>query len=96
MAGRPGRLSAIYVLSTHDARGVRVQAATGMGKFDLVQRCIYGPMFSSEHPAAFPLIQAVMRTVDVYQLERPAEGWTVADVADAILGVAPVAPPGGP
>jgi hypothetical protein len=96
MAGQPGRLSAIYRLSTHEGADVRVQAATGVEKFDIVQRCIYGPMFSGEHPGAFPLMQAVMRTVDVYELERPAEGWTVAEVVQAILDGAPAAPAGGP
>lgn len=95
MAGQPGRLSAIYTLATHDRPEVRVRTLTGIEKFESVQRCIYGPMFPGEHPGAFPVIQAVMRSTELYRLERPADGWTVAEVADAIFGAAPMAAPGG-
>src|SRR5205085_1488232 len=78
---------AIYLLSTHHGREVQVRSVTGLEKFDAVQVCIYGPMLPLEHPGAFPLFGAVMRTVDVYRLDRPVEGWTVPLVADAVLGV---------
>jgi hypothetical protein len=66
-----------------------VRTLAGVEKFESVQSCIYGPMFSSEHPDVFPLLQAVLRTTEVLRVERPAEGWTVAEVADLILGPAP-------
>jgi hypothetical protein len=87
MAARPGRLSAIYLLCTHRGRRVKMRSVTGLEKFDAVQGSIYGPMLPAEHPGAFPLIGTVMRTVDVYRLQRPAEGWTVPEVADVVLGV---------
>jgi hypothetical protein len=86
MARAPARLSAIYVLGTHDSAGVRVRPLTGFEKFDALQGCVYGPMLPDEHPAAFPLMQAVMRNADVYRLERPAKGWSVNEVAEILLG----------
>lgn len=96
MAGQPGRLSAIYRLATHEGPAVRVRPLTGIEKFECVQDCIYGPMFPGQHPGVFPLMQAVMRSTEVYRLQRPAKGWTVAEVADVIIGRAPMAQPGGP
>jgi hypothetical protein len=52
-------------------------------------------MLPGEHPGAFPLIRAFMRGVDVYQLRRPADGWTVGEVADVILDAVPTAELGG-
>lgn len=95
MAGNAGRLSAVYVLSTHDGPEARLLPLAGLEKFDAVQRCIYGPMLPGEHPGAFPLIQAFMRAVDVYRLQRPANGWTVPEVADVILDAVPTAELGG-
>ncbi len=85
MACHPGRLSAVYVLSTHDGPDARLVALAGLEKFDAVQRCIYGPMLPGEHRGAFPLVQAFMWAVDVYRLRRPVDGWTVPEVADIIL-----------
>jgi hypothetical protein len=61
---------------------------------------IYGPMLADEHPGAFPLIRAVMRTSPVYRLERPAERWSVPEVTEVVLGgertmVVPAQPGGG-
>ena len=100
MAQTPGRLGAIYVLAVHPGSDVRVRALTGSDKFDALQSCIYGPMLAAEHPGAFPLIQAVMRTTPVYRLERPAERWSVREVTDILLGgertmAAPAQPGGG-
>jgi hypothetical protein len=96
MAGGPGRLAAIYVLSTHDGSEMQVRSVTGLEKFDAVQRCIYGPMLPGEHPGAFPLIEALMRTVDVYRLQRPADRWTVLEVAETIAGAREAAQLGEP
>jgi hypothetical protein len=52
-------------------------------------------MLPGEHPGAFPLIQAFMRAVDVYRLQRPADGWSVPEVADVILDGVPTAELGG-
>ena len=91
MASDPGRLSALYVLSTHDGPRARLAPLAGLEKFDAAQRCLYGPMLPGEHPGAFPLIQAFMRAVAVYRLQRPAAGWTVPEVADIILDPVPTA-----
>lgn len=96
IAARAGRLSAIYLLGTHQGREVQMRSVTGLEKFDAVQGSIYGPMLPVEHPSAFPLIGAVMRTVDVYRLQRPVEGWTVPQVADVVLGARDTAVQRGP
>jgi hypothetical protein len=100
MARAPGRLAAIYVLAAHAGSDVRVRAVIGSEKFDALQSCIYGPMLADEHPGAFPLIRAVMRTTPVYRLERPAERWSVPEVTEVLLGgertmVVPAQPGGG-
>jgi hypothetical protein len=86
MAQAPGRLGAIYLLAAHTGSDVRVRAVTGSEKFNALQSCIYGPMLADEHPGAFPLIQAIMRTTPMYRLDRPAERWSVPEVTDALLG----------
>lgn len=95
MACHAGRLSAVYVLSTHDGPRAQLLALSGLERFDAVQRCIYGPMLPGEHTGAFPLIRALMESVDVYRLARPSDGWTVPEVADIILDSVPTAAPGG-
>jgi hypothetical protein len=99
MALAPGRLGAIYVLGAHAGSDVRVREVTGSEKFHALQGCIYGPMLAEEHPGAFPLIGAVMRTAPVYRLERPAGRWSVPEVTDVLLGaertIAAPAQPGG-
>ncbi len=47
---------------------------------------MYGPMFTEEHPALFPLMSTVVTRRPFFRLERPALRWSVGEVADAILG----------
>jgi len=50
-----------------------------------VQECVYGPLLPQEHPGQFALFAAVAKQVAVYRLSRPAQRWSVAEVADALL-----------
>jgi hypothetical protein len=47
---------------------------------------MYGPMFTAEHPALFPLMSTVVTRRPFFRLERPASRWSVGEVADAVLG----------
>jgi hypothetical protein len=89
MADSPGRLLAIYVLATHAGPQLRLDELSGADKFEALQSCMYGPMMVEDHPAVFPLVQAVIATARIYRLERPAGGWTVPEVADTVLGREP-------
>jgi hypothetical protein len=86
MASRAGRLRALYLLRLSPGDDVVVTAAAGGAKFRALQDCLYGPMFTEEHPALFPLMSTVAATVPFFLLERPAGRWSVGEVADAILG----------
>jgi hypothetical protein len=89
MAARPGRLRAFYLLRLSQSDDVAVSPAAGSAKFRALQECVYGPMFTAEHPALFPLMSTVVVTVPFFLLERPSGRWSVGEVADAILGGVP-------
>jgi hypothetical protein len=65
-----------------------VTAASGRDKFHVLQECMYGPMFTEEHPALFSLMSTVVAAVPLLRLDRPAGRWSVSEVTDAILGIA--------
>ena len=89
MAAQAGRLRALYVLRLSRGDGVVVTEASGGDKFHALQECMYGPMFTEEHPALFPLMSTVVNTVPFFWLERPAGRWSIGEVGDAIFGSVP-------
>jgi hypothetical protein len=89
MASRAGRLRALYLLRLSRGDDVVVAEASGGDKFHTLQECLYGPMFTEEHPALFPLMSTVVAAVPFFRLERPAGRWSASEVADAILGRVP-------
>ena len=89
MASRAGRLRALYVLGVSRGDDVVVTEVSGGDKFRALQECIYGPMFTEEHPALFPLMSTVVAAVPFFRLERPAARWSVGEVANAVLGRVP-------
>jgi len=89
MARRAGRLRALYVLRLSRGDDVVVTKANGGDKFHALQECIYGPMFTEEHPALLPLMSTVVNTVPFFWLERPTGRWSIGEVGDAILGSVP-------
>jgi hypothetical protein len=86
MARAPARLAAIYLLETRADGEVQVESVSGFRKFGALQSCIYGPMLPDEHPGVFPLAEAVTRTAEIYRLRRPADRWTVSQVAGILVG----------
>jgi len=89
MAQRAGRLRALYILRLSDGDDVVVTQANGGDKVRALQECVYGPMFTEEYPALFPLMSTVVNTVPFFWLERPTGRWSVGEVGDAILGSVP-------
>jgi hypothetical protein len=89
MASRAGRLRALYVLGLSRGDDVVVTEVSGGDKFHALQECIYGPMFTEEHPALFPFMSTVVAAVPFFRLERPAGRWSVSEVANAVLGRVP-------
>jgi hypothetical protein len=89
MASRAGRLRALYVLGLSRGDDVAVTEVSGGDKFHALQKCVYGPMFTEEHPALFPFMSTVVAAVPFFRLERPAGRWSVSEVANAVLGRVP-------
>jgi hypothetical protein len=81
------RLRALYLLRLSGGDDVVVTGIGGGDKFRMLQDCLYGPMFTEEHPALFPLLSMVVATVPFFRLERPGGRWSIDEVATAILGV---------
>jgi hypothetical protein len=78
-------LRALYILGTDDGGTVHPQRLTGGDRFAAVQECRYGPAFADEHRDQLALAAAVVEQAAVHRLWRPAQGWSVAQVADIIL-----------
>jgi hypothetical protein len=93
MAQVSGRLVAIYILGIHGGGEVRATELSGVEKFGALQSCIHGPMLAHEHPQVFPIAAAITRSTAIHRLERPAVGWTVQEVAAAVLADPLVAAP---
>jgi hypothetical protein len=89
MAWRAGRLRALYILRVSGGDDVVVTQVTGGDKFHALQECMYGPMFTEDHPTLFPLMSTIVNTVPFFWLERPAGRWSIGEVGDAILGSVP-------
>jgi hypothetical protein len=85
MAVEPAPLRAIYMLDLYDQDELGLESLAGGDKFAALQDCVYGPMLPNEHPGLFHLFAAVAEQTTIYRLTRPAETWTVDQIADIIL-----------
>jgi hypothetical protein len=84
MVSGPTRLYALYLLSKSLVENVKLTALNGSDKFAALQECIYGPLFSEEHPGQFGLFAAICNQVEMFRLERPESRWSADEVAELI------------
>ena len=61
-----------------------MNSLVGTAKFAALQECLYGPIFSFEHPGLFPILSAFMNQVKLIELTRPDGKWTVDEVVEVI------------
>ncbi|MBL0225865.1 MAG: hypothetical protein IPQ16_09910 [Geobacteraceae bacterium] len=81
----PAPLKAVYMLERHHGTTLSQEVLGGVTKFTALQDCIYGPLFPEEHPGIFAVITRLVTQVEVIRLKRPAKGWSVNEVVEAIL-----------
>ncbi len=78
-------LRAIYHLIAPAGDRMAVTRLEGAGKFAALQECIYGPLFPEEHHGLFSLVSEVVRQVELVQITRPVDRWSLDEVVEAIL-----------
>ncbi len=81
----PARLSALYVLTPQARDTVTATALAGRARLSAAQAAIAGPAFGETQALAFPTLTALLNRVGVIRIERPADSWSVAEIADLIL-----------
>ncbi len=84
MASAPAPLRALYILQVHEDDTVHVQPLRGVEKFAAVKHQLYGPLLPTQHTLIFPLLCAIVRQVDVFDLRRPAQRWTAEELVEVI------------
>ncbi len=85
MTVTPVTLKTLYLLERHHGATLKREDLGGAHKFAALQDCIYGPLFPEEHEGIFATIAKLASQVDMIRLRRPAKGWSVNEVVEAIL-----------
>lgn len=85
MATAPAPLRAIYLLHMYSGDTLRISTLKGHEKFSALQECLFGPLLLQEHAGLFALLASVAEQVSMFRIERPASGWSVHKVVEAIL-----------
>ena len=83
----PQKLTSIYILQPRDAAGVRIVALTGLAKLDALRPHLYKIRFPDAIKNWPPILSKMCRLADsvrVNIVERPREGVTIEEVAEAI------------
>jgi hypothetical protein len=83
----PQKLNSIYILQPRDESGVRIRSLTGLEKLDALRPHLYKIRFPDAIHNWPPLMQKLCRladTVRVSIVERPRDGVTIEEVAEAI------------
>jgi len=85
----PQKLDAVYVLHPRDTEGVHIRPLSGVAKLDALRAHLYKIRFQDAIRNWPPLLGKLCRladTVRVNIVERPREGVTIEEVAEAIDG----------
>jgi hypothetical protein len=85
--GEPKKLRAIYVLQPGDRPGVRVRQLSGLARLDAIRGHLYKIRFPDAIRNFPPLLGRLCQladTVSINLVERPREGNTIDEVAEAI------------
>jgi hypothetical protein len=84
-ASGPVPLRALYVLAPQPGGALRSVRLSGRARFNAIRQAIAGPTFPGAQALAFPALAAVLSSVPAIRIERPADRWSGAEVADLIL-----------
>lgn len=85
MSTAPVPLHTVFLLERHHGSGLKLEQLSGASKFAALQDCIYGPLFPEEHTGVFATVTTLASQIDMIRLRRPAKGWSVNEVVEAIL-----------
>ncbi|MFZ6027638.1 MAG: hypothetical protein ACOYYS_07980 [Chloroflexota bacterium] len=85
MADAPAKLESLYWVEVCAVDDLRVTVLQGTEKFAALQNFIYGPLLPQSHPDLFPLFAAVVENVTLYQVQRPADRWTIDKIVALLL-----------
>jgi hypothetical protein len=83
----PQKINSIYILQPGDAAGVRIRALAGLEKLDALRPHLYKIRFPDAIRNWPPLMQKMCRLADAARVnivERPRDGVTIEEVAEAI------------
>ena len=84
---RPVLLRAIFLLAAHGDPAVKVEAVTGVEKFQIVGHHTYNTRLTdalASRDAFFALSAAIAAAVPVWRIRRPRQVWTAEQIADQI------------
>jgi hypothetical protein len=84
-AARSTPLVALYFLEALAQDFVTTRQLTGAEKFFALQECTYGPLLPVQNAAQFETFSAVAENTPMWQIRRPHDRWTVAEVARVVL-----------
>ncbi len=84
---QPVPVRAIFLLSVHNEPEVKVEAVTGMQKFQVIGHNTYNTRLTDalvSRDTFFALCAAIAATVPVWRIRRPRRIWTAEPIADRI------------
>lgn len=77
-------LRRIVHLTRADGASFSAERLTGRAKLAMLTRLLYGPTLPEQIAARTALIDRTLTTAEMIAITRPAEGWTIDAVIDAI------------
>jgi hypothetical protein len=83
----PQKLTSVYILQPRDAAGVRIRALAGLEKLDALRPHLYKIRFPDAIRNWPPLLPKMCRLADMVRVnivERPRDGVSIEEVAEAI------------
>jgi hypothetical protein len=92
----PAPLAAVYVLEPYSGDEIVVARVQGFAAFRLLQAQAYPPLESMALPEHLRSFGALIDRLAVYRVRRPAQRWTVDELADIVLAADPLTPPAAP
>lgn len=86
----PAPLAAVYVLEPYAGDAIVVEPVRGFAAFRLLQTQAYPPLESMALPQHLQTFGALIDRLAVYRVCRPAQRWTVDELADIVLRADPL------
>ncbi|MCB9139780.1 MAG: hypothetical protein H6642_15665 [Caldilineaceae bacterium] len=90
MHDQPAPLMAIYILEPYDGIEILIEKLQGVAAFRLLQTQAYLPLGSMVLFKDMYSFSKLVDSVSIYQVRRPANRWTVDELASLVLEVDPL------